>query len=240
MVDNINEWKKNESSLKQTAVTDPLTGVYNRGYGLQALEQAIFDVKNGMPYCAAFIDLDGLKSINDKHGHTNGDYAIRTIADVLVSSVRDNRDTVCRFGGDEFIIVFKNCTESAASKAITRMRSKLYEINRTNGKDFNVDFSHGIVELDALHTNEMRLVIEEMDQMMYKNKAKRKQASLLANGRECAIGDISGAGDLTNIDDMSNIDDISGISDIGHTGDVSNAHDITNINDISNISDNAK
>ncbi|MDR3120340.1 MAG: sensor domain-containing diguanylate cyclase, partial [Clostridiales bacterium] len=129
MVDNISEWKKHESNLKLTATTDPLTGIYNRGFGLQALEEAVFAAKGGVPSCAAFVDLDGLKAINDLHGHNSGDYAIKTIAQVLASSVRD-KDIVCRFGGDEFIIIFKNCTEPLARRAIDRMHQKLAEINR--------------------------------------------------------------------------------------------------------------
>ena len=176
MIDNISEWKNHEKTLKQTAITDPLTGLYNRGYGLQALAEAIIDAKSGAQYCAAFMDLDGLKAINDKFGHTNGDYAICAIADAFVSSVRDNRDIVCRFGGDEFIIIFKNCNEQTAIKAISRMNEKLDEINRMHDKGFNLAFSHGVVEIDSTRENDVFKLIEEIDQIMYKNKEARKRA----------------------------------------------------------------
>jgi len=174
MIDNISEWKNNESTLRHTATTDPLTGVYNRGYGLLALEEAILDAKNGKPCCAAFIDMDGLKIINDIYGHTSGDYAIRTVAETLVSSLR-NIDVVCRFGGDEFIVIFKNCKEPAAQNAIVRMKNKLTEINNTNNMGFDVDFSYGIIELGSLSDYDLQSVIEEMDQVMYKNKAAKKK-----------------------------------------------------------------
>jgi len=177
MIDNISEWKSHENSLKQTAVTDPLTGVYNRGFGLKTLEEAIFDAKNGTPFCAAFIDLDGLKVINDVYGHNSGDYAIRTVCDALSTSVRD-RDIVCRFGGDEFIIIFKNCTEPVAQQAIKRMIKKLDDINMSGQNGFDLEFSHGIIEIDG-SCDDMQDLIEEMDQIMYKNKAARKQAKKL-------------------------------------------------------------
>jgi len=184
MIDNINEWKKNENSLKQTAQTDPLTGVYNRRYGLQSLEEAIFEVKAGVPYCVAFLDLDGLKIINVEHGHTAGDYALRTIADTLASSIRDNRDIVCRFGGDEFVVIFKNCRKTMAKQAVARMWEKLGDINREHQKGFDVEFSHGIIEIDTGRTPDLRSVIEEVDQIMYKNKAARKEAKRLAKELE--------------------------------------------------------
>jgi len=177
MIDNISEWKKHESSLKHTAVTDPLTGLYHRGYGLQALEDAIYGAKAGTPYCAAFIDIDGLKAINDQFGHNSGDYAICTIADTIASSVRDNRDTVCRFGGDEFIIIFKNCLKAAALQAITRMQKKLDAINCVHDKGYDLEFSFGLTEIDYSRENDLRGLIETMDHCMYENKTARKKTA---------------------------------------------------------------
>lgn len=180
MIDNISEWKKHESSLKHTATTDPLTGVYNRGFGLQALEDVITAAKSGVTSCAAFIDLDNLKTINDLYGHNSGDYAIQTVAQALISSVRGNKDVVCRYGGDEFIIIFNNCKVSSATRAIERMNAKLEEVNSKSGLDFDVGFSHGLVEIDQNNENDLHDVIAQMDQIMYKNKAEKKQNALNA------------------------------------------------------------
>jgi diguanylate cyclase (GGDEF)-like protein len=181
MIENISEWKNNEKTLTHTASTDPLTGVYNRRYGMNALDEAVFGAKSGTPYSVAFLDLDGLKAINDKHGHGNGDYAIRTIAETIVSSVRDNRDTVCRFGGDEFIIIFRNLDKKTASLVIKRMLAKLGEINANHGKGFDLSFSYGIIELDAARDNDVRGIIDEIDQIMYENKAARKKELARSN-----------------------------------------------------------
>ena len=175
MVDNISEWKKHESSLKRTATTDPLTGVYNRRFGLTSLEEALADARNGTNCCAAFIDINGLKAINDLHGHNNGDYAIKRIADVLVSSVRDGKDIVCRYGGDEFIIIFRKCTPYIADKALARMHSKLADINCEREAPFDLSFSSGVIEIDGKRDDSLQDVIERMDAMMYRNKAAYKK-----------------------------------------------------------------
>jgi diguanylate cyclase (GGDEF)-like protein len=188
MVDNISEWKQHESRLKKTATTDPLTGIYNRGYGLQTLEEALFAAKSGVPSCAAFIDLDNLKDINDIYGHNSGDYAIKAVAEVLASSVRDSKDIVCRFGGDEFIIVFKNCTEQFAAKAVDRMYDKIDEVNRRGHVKFTISFSYGIVEIDGKKDRTLQHVIERMDQAMYKNKYQKKSAAGVGNKPRDRVG----------------------------------------------------
>ena len=83
MIDDISEWKKHESSLKKTATYDALTGVYNRKAGMQSFDEI---VSSDSEYCVAFVDIDGLKEINDSFGHGAGDIAIKTIAGVLSSS----------------------------------------------------------------------------------------------------------------------------------------------------------
>jgi diguanylate cyclase (GGDEF)-like protein len=190
MVDNISEWKQNEYHLRKTATTDPLTGIYNRGFGIQTLEEALFAAKSGVQSCAAFIDLDNLKVINDIYGHNGGDYALRTIAEVLASSVRDNKDIVSRFGGDEFIIIFKNCTKPFAEKAIARMSDKLGEINQSGQVDFDVSFSHGIIEIDGKADRTLQQVIEHMDQEMYKCKFRKKHPA--ASGGDGGAGEGAG------------------------------------------------
>ncbi len=85
------------------AYHDPLTGLPNRTYLMRELEQALLAPQGGS-LAVMFIDLDGFKSINDTLGHEAGDTFLRAVASSLRSSVRE-RDTVCRFGGDEFVVV---------------------------------------------------------------------------------------------------------------------------------------
>jgi len=88
------------------AYHDTLTGLPNRAYLLQELEMALADPADAS-LAVMFIDLDGFKSINDTLGHEAGDTFLRAVATSLRSSVRD-RDTVSRFGGDEFVVVVQS------------------------------------------------------------------------------------------------------------------------------------
>ncbi|MCL2538963.1 MAG: GGDEF domain-containing protein, partial [Oscillospiraceae bacterium] len=108
MIDDISIWKTHEVELTETASTDPLTGAYTRGAGLKRLGELVSN-KGPLPTCVVFVDIDGLKKINDVYGHHEGDFAIRSIADVLIAHSRE-KDWVFRYGGDEFIIVFTGCT----------------------------------------------------------------------------------------------------------------------------------
>ncbi|MGN6481983.1 diguanylate cyclase domain-containing protein, partial [Luteibacter sp.] len=88
------------------AYHDTLTGLPNRAFLMRELEEALADGRDAM-LAVMFIDLDGFKSINDTLGHEAGDTFLRAVATSLRSSVRE-RDTVSRFGGDEFVVVVKS------------------------------------------------------------------------------------------------------------------------------------
>jgi diguanylate cyclase (GGDEF)-like protein len=143
-IEDISEWKINENLLKKAAKTDEMTGTLNRKTGLEELEKLLSITHSRKIYSIAFIDIDGLKMINDSYGHSEGDYAIKSIAAALLSSVRDS-DIVCRYGGDEFFIILNNCTEKLAEKAFARMSEKLSNLEQTNPKPFPLSFSYGIV-----------------------------------------------------------------------------------------------
>jgi diguanylate cyclase (GGDEF)-like protein len=99
-----NESKREE--LSRRATRDSLTGLLNRGAGMEALELALAGVDRSegeLELTVLFVDLDELKEINDTHGHDRGDAAIRAVADALRDSTRSS-DVVARFGGDEFVV----------------------------------------------------------------------------------------------------------------------------------------
>ena len=175
MVDDINEWKNHEQQLNQKAINDPMTGVFNRRYGFSHLDKVLLSSFKNARSCAAFIDLDGLKAINDRYGHNDGDYAIKTLSEVMTASAREN-DVICRFGGDEFIIVFENCSVVTASKIIKRMQSNLKKINAANDKPFSIAFSYGIIQIDPAIDKSAQDIISRMDALMYENKSKKKKS----------------------------------------------------------------
>ena len=175
VVDDISEWKNRESLLRHTASTDSLTKACNRKAGIQALENTISPAGVGFIHCAAFIDVDNLKIINDDYGHTEGDWALKTFAETFLTCVRDD-DIVSRYGGDEFLIVFNRCDKESAEKAVCRMYEKVDEINVSKEKPFLLSFSHGLVEIKPGGVEDVTEIIHRMDTLMYENKRLRKYA----------------------------------------------------------------
>lgn len=171
-VDNISEWKANMTELERSATVDPLTGVYNRSFAIKALESVVQN-KEQMVSCLAFVDIDGLKHINDAFGHGEGDYVIQTIAGAFTSSLRES-DTVSRFGGDEFLIVFSGCKIEVAEKIIERITEKLLGINKKSKKPYTLSFSYGITQIDKQSLVSVRELIQLTDKKMYERKRVKK------------------------------------------------------------------
>ncbi|MDR3269904.1 MAG: sensor domain-containing diguanylate cyclase [Peptococcaceae bacterium] len=171
LVDNISEWKQKETKLQRTAFTDALTGLNNRWVGMTALRDALVEAENG-PYCAAFIDVDNLKMINDAYGHNEGDETLRLISNILRNSIR-SQDIVCRYGGDEFLIVFCFCTHIEAEKIIQRMQDGLSHYQKKRPKPYDIGFSYGLVNLQRGKGQTIAELLTDMDRLMYEQKRQK-------------------------------------------------------------------
>ena len=167
MVDDISEWKASEKELKRDASLDPLTTAYTRRVGYQRLQEMI-NARHEEHNCAALIDIDKLKYINDTYGHVEGDYAIKAVAEVLMTSVREN-DWVIRIGGDEFIVLFGKCRDAQASEAIARMKKKLSENSAKANKPYTISFSSGIANIDD-SIEQISDLVAVLDERMYEEK----------------------------------------------------------------------
>lgn len=104
----INRMGRHDKATQQ-ANTDPLTGLANRRGVLQKLDAAF---KRNQPLTLFYIDLDKFKPVNDQYGHEAGDAVLQKVAELFQACVREN-DTVCRLGGDEFLIVYYGLTDRA-------------------------------------------------------------------------------------------------------------------------------
>jgi two-component system cell cycle response regulator len=112
----------------ELALLDPLTGLHNRRFMNDRLPAEIARAgRAGATLSLALIDLDDFKQINDTFGHTAGDRVLARFANVLSSSVR-SYDTTCRFGGDEFIVLFPDCDAGQAALRLDELRGKLASI----------------------------------------------------------------------------------------------------------------
>ena len=113
--------RRRRQRAQKFALTDPLTRLFNRRMGIHSLEQAVARTeRDRSPLTVLMCDLDHFKQLNDTYGHLQGDAALRATAEVLRTMVRKN-DTVCRYGGEEFLVVLPDTTPDEATVLATRM-----------------------------------------------------------------------------------------------------------------------
>ena len=166
----ITDRKRNEDRLHYRAHHDPLTGLPNRALGIDRLTLAMAAARRGRAMVAVmFVDLDHFKPVNDQMGHEAGDILLREVAARLLSCVRET-DTVCRFGGDEFLIIVTNASsESAAvtvASHILEAVSRPYEIFE---RQVEISASVGIA-LYPVHGEEAADLLRQSDSAMYAAK----------------------------------------------------------------------
>jgi len=109
--------EKNNASLTKMSHTDPLTGLYNRRY-FDSFVEALLNspVTYEEPLALLMIDIDYFKRYNDNYGHAKGDEVLQQVAHCLKQHIHSATDMVCRFGGEEFVIILKNTTGEAANR----------------------------------------------------------------------------------------------------------------------------
>jgi diguanylate cyclase (GGDEF)-like protein/PAS domain S-box-containing protein len=125
IVEDITQQRKLEEHLRQQAAKDPLTGLSNYRHLVEILDSEIKrSERTGREFALLFLDLDGLKKINDRFGHVVGSQALCRLADVLCNSCR-NMDTAARFGGDEFAVILPETGEVPANLVAGRICDNL-------------------------------------------------------------------------------------------------------------------
>ncbi|MFO1052956.1 MAG: diguanylate cyclase [Planctomycetota bacterium] len=132
MVENI-ELRLRRRRAEHNATIDSLTGLANRGVGLFTLERHLAATRRGnAALCAMMIDLDEFKALNDNFGHLAGDHALRITAAVLRRTVRGS-DTVCRYGGEEFLVILPDTEAQDATILATRLFTAVADAGREHG-----------------------------------------------------------------------------------------------------------
>ncbi|MCC7548557.1 MAG: diguanylate cyclase [Burkholderiales bacterium] len=120
--------------LQQAALTDSLTGLPNRRYGLERLEQEwAATSRNHRPLACLMVDVDSFKEVNDSYGHDLGDALLRHLGAIMRREVRAE-DTVCRMGGEEFLIVLSDASLSTAMVLAERVRRSVAQSAFTSGQ----------------------------------------------------------------------------------------------------------
>jgi len=169
----IEERKTIEKSLEQFAAFDELTSVYNRRAGLEVLKEALhYAERKGQNLTIAFVDLDGLKIVNDNFGHSAGDSYLRTVVALMRKHLRKS-DSISRYGGDEFLVILTECSESEARTIFNRIDDDTRLMNQGD-RLFSVGFSYGFAETSVDKREGCPELISRADNMMYLNKQKKR------------------------------------------------------------------
>ncbi len=140
------------AKLEEMALRDGLTGLYNRIYFNKEMQNCLDNhQKFGLPFVLSIMDIDHFKKVNDEHGHLCGDLILKEVAQLIKASIRKG-DVVCRYGGEEFAIMFKNTGE--LKSVIQRVEDIRFEIEQKvtmySNKPISVTCSFGLVSSSAL------------------------------------------------------------------------------------------
>ena len=164
--------KTASSKVKYFSEMDPMTNVLNRRTGVKLIEKTHKEKNNKGNSTICFIDVDGLKHVNDTYGHTEGDYLIVSIVDAIKENIRA-KDFVIRMGGDEFLIMLTEATSETAEKVWSRISNSLDKRNKESNLKYKLSASHGTVTFDSSTKESIDSLIKIADERMYIEKRKK-------------------------------------------------------------------
>ena len=155
---------------------DALTSVYNRRTGTDKLDEVLIaQDRKDFKVSVCFIDVNGLKEVNDNLGHKVGDELLLTVADILKRQIRES-DFIVRMGGDEFLLVLSRIETDAAEIVWKRIYDEIGRINQEENRPYIISVSHGVVgcggENACMTTDGM---IKRADELMYEEKRRLKK-----------------------------------------------------------------
>jgi diguanylate cyclase (GGDEF)-like protein len=160
--------------LQQLALTDELTALRNRRGFLLLADHAWRLARRARVRCLLmFIDVDGLKMVNDTHGHRIGDELLVDAAGVLTRCFRET-DVIGRVGGDEFAIVELVDGVEPTDAGARRLQGQIDDFNRSSGKPYRLSMSYGLEELPATSETSLEELLSRADSAMYERKREQR------------------------------------------------------------------
>ena len=158
--------------LEDLANADPLLGILNRRAFMRELQRALAMIdRYGVEACLVFLDVDGLKGLNDDKGHAAGDAALKHVAGILTANVRRS-DAVGRLGGDEFGVLLTHVSAATARKKAAALAGRIADAPvEWGGGAFTVRASFGVAPLAKEMTADDAM--ERADGAMYETKRKK-------------------------------------------------------------------
>lgn len=165
----ITEEKRMAHNLTSKAYHDPGTGIKNRLFFEEYME-IILREKQHATLC--YLDLDGLKYVNDKYGHLEGDIYIQNFVEIIRKDFRSG-DTFARIGGDEFCLVLTGNMKELMDKKLEEI---LIEFQESDFSEYQCSFSFGVVDIPGTsNTMTMDEILQKADELMYECKRKNKE-----------------------------------------------------------------
>jgi diguanylate cyclase (GGDEF)-like protein len=166
-----------QAELGNLALTDELTGLYNRrGFMAIAERQLKLGRRSGRGMLLFVMDLDRLKQINDSFGHYEGDRALKRTAEALEETFRDS-DVVARLGGDEFAVLAIEASGHSEATIKTRLFECLKSVSAEESR-YEISLSLGLARFDAGGCTSIGELIVKADQAMYEQKRRRSRPLL--------------------------------------------------------------
>jgi diguanylate cyclase (GGDEF)-like protein/PAS domain S-box-containing protein len=182
----ISERKRAEQELETLSLLDELTGLFNRrGFNVMIGERRKYARRTGAPQVVLYADLDGLKDINDTHGHARGDRALVAVADALRRAFRET-DLIARLGGDEFCVVAEADASADPALLSARLDEALVAAGVEDGE--HLSMSYGAVVTDWRGLEDPDELLSRADSLMYEAKRARQAKRRDEPPREMARG----------------------------------------------------
>jgi diguanylate cyclase (GGDEF)-like protein len=168
------ERERHAEAVRNLSLTDELTGLNNRR-GFLALAEAQLRLAGRTEKGATllFLDMDGLKQINDQLGHEMGDAAIADLAVVMRATFRES-DILGRLGGDEFVALLPDTSDDERALALQRLQEGVTLHNVTQPRSYVLSVSVGVTGFDPKQPEDIETLLSKADSLMYEQKRRRK------------------------------------------------------------------
>ena len=165
------ELLRREMELRHLTYIDTLTGAYTRRYGMEMLQTLM---KEKRRFALAYIDLNGLKTVNDTMGHAVGDRYLILVANTLNETLR-KQDILCRVGGDEFVVIAPNEGKEALEGVLDHANQAFGKVSLT---EFPSSFSFGVIISDGQTQTEPEELFRKADILMYQHKRQMREGMM--------------------------------------------------------------
>ena len=170
----VSELETVNARLNNLSLTDELTNLNNRrGFMILSEELLKYGRRTGHRLCLLYLDLDGLKQINDTFGHAGGDDALIQMAYVLTKTFRE-ADIIARLGGDEFAVLAMDTLESDVDTILERLDTHTNTQTALSNFGYTLSFSSGVICVDPNSTQTIQELLSQADVAMYTNKQLKK------------------------------------------------------------------